>query len=142
MNNYKEIAINALGNAGVSFSYAGENGCVRSDIKGIKRLMALVDEGFSLAEGFTADKVVGKAAAFVMVYLGAKNVYAETLSEHAKKVFDKYGVNAEYKNLVPVIINRKGDGICPMEETVLDIESPEKAIEALKIKLESLAKNA
>ena len=32
------------------------------------------------------------------------------------------------------IVNRKGDGMCPMEETVKDIDNAEKALSALKQK--------
>ncbi len=137
-NCFRCIAVNRLNNTKNTFSYCGENGSIVSDVKGIKRLMTLAEEGFSLEKGFTADKVVGKAAAFLMVYLGAKNVYAETLSKQAYTVFEKYGVVFSYKYLVPFIINRAGNDICPMEKTVLGAECPEEAYKLLKQKLNSM----
>lgn len=66
-----------------------------------------------------------------MVLQGARNVYADTLSEPAYAVFEKYGVNFSFRKLVPVILNRSGDDICPMEKTVLDIDDPKVAFPAL-----------
>lgn len=137
-NSFRYIAVNCLNNTKNTFSYCGENGSIVSDIKGIKRLMTLTEEGFSLEKGFTADKVVGKAAAFLMVYLKAKNVYAETLSKEAYEVFEKYGVDFSYKYLVPFIINRAGNDICPMEKTVLGADSPEEAYKLLEQKLKTM----
>lgn len=137
-NCFGYIAVNRLNNTKSTFSYCGENGNVVSDVKGIKRLMTLAEEGFSLEKGFTADKVVGKAAAFLMVYLGAKNVYAETLSRQAYTVLEKYGVNFSYKYLVPFIINRAGNDICPMEKAVLDADNPKEAYKLLEQKLKSM----
>lgn len=137
-NCFRYIAVNRLNNTKNTFSYCGENGDVVSDVKGIKRLMTLADDGFSLEKGFTADKVVGKAAAYLMVYLGAKKVYAETLSKQAYTVFEKYGVDFSYKYLVPFIINRAGNDICPMEKTVIGAQNPEEAYMLLKNKLESI----
>ncbi len=137
-NCFRYIAVNRLNNTKNTFSYCGENGSIVSDIKGIKRLMTLAEEGFSLEKGFTADKVVGKAAAYLMVYLKAKNVYAETLSKEAYEVLEKYGVDFSYKYLVPFIINRAGNDICPMEKTVLGADSPEEAYKLLVQKLKSM----
>ena len=142
MNNiFKYTSLNNLRKEGVSFSYSGENGTVVSDIKGIGRLMQLCDEGFSLAYGYTSDKVIGKAAALLMIRLGAENVYGETVSRAALEVFEKHGVNVTYTYLVKAIINRTGDGICPMEKTVLGTDSPEEAERLLREKIKALKKS-
>ena len=70
-----------------------------------------------------------------MVLLGAKNVYARTLSKPAYEVFVKYGVNFTFTYLVEAIINRTGYDICPMEKTVLGTDEPEKAYELLSEKM-------
>ncbi len=141
MNNpYRALAFAGLQNQAFSFSYAGENGVIRSKVKGIARLMALVDEGFSLSGGFVCDRVVGKAAALLMVSLGAKDVYAALLSRPAFECFEKHGVNILYGTLTPAIINRTKDGICPMEKAVLGIEDPKEAYAVLKRTLEDMRK--
>lgn len=87
---------------------------------------------------FAADKIVGKAAAMLYVVLGVKALYAEVLSESAKEILDAYPVEYEYGTLTGRIINRKGDGDCPMEEAVKDIDDPADAPGAIREKLSSL----
>ena len=47
-------------------------------------------------------------------------------------------VSVQYETCVEAIINRKGDGICPMEQTVKEIEDEETALVALKEKIAEL----
>ena len=62
-----------------------------------------------------ADKVVGKGAATLMIYGGIKEVYADVISEPAHQLLSDHGLRVEYKTKVPYIINRTGDGQCPLE---------------------------
>lgn len=87
-----------------------------------------------------ADKVVGKAAAFFYVLLGAGELYAEIISEPAYEVLLKYGITVYYRKKVPAIINRTGDGFCPMETAVWQIEQPEDAVLAVERTMEKLQK--
>lgn len=66
-----------------------------------------------------------------MVLQGAKNVYAETIDQPALAVFRTHGVNVLFRKLVPIIINRAGDGICPMENAVLAVDDPKEAFTVL-----------
>lgn len=90
-------------------------------------------------EGFSAaDKVVGKATAFLYVLLGVKAVYACVISRSALKTLTEHSIAVEYNVLTENIINRKGDGICPFEAAVLDIEDPETAYSAIKSKMREM----
>ena len=112
---------------------------VTSNERGIKFILGLVENGDDILRGASiADKVVGRAAALLMVKGGVKEVYAEVLSIPAQEVFIKYGVKHEYKTLVQGIINRKGDGQCPMEKAVLGIDSPDEAAKVLREKLNAI----
>ena len=82
-----------------------------------------------------ADKIIGKASAMLLVLSGVKEVYTPVLSKAGKEVFERYGVPCEYDSLADYIVNRRGDGMCPMEMTVKDIDDPMEAFEALKKKL-------
>ena len=137
-NSYRDAAIAVLKNTDCSFSYVGDNGSVRSDVKGIRRLMSLAESGFDLSRGYTADRIVGKAAALIMVLLGAKHVYADTLSDSAYHVFEANGVDVLYRCLVPAIINRTGDDICPMEKAVSCTEDPREAYRLLGEKMKQM----
>lgn len=106
---------------------------------GIKRLLVLTSESESVLDGAdVADKIVGKAAALLMVKGGVKNVYAEVLSKSAVAVFERYGVPYSFGTLTDRIINRRGDDTCPMEKTVACIDEPEAAYPALRSALAAM----
>lgn len=130
-NSYRDKALAVLRNTDASFVYVTEEAVLTSEYKGIRRLLTLVNEQTVLAEGFVADRIVGKAAALLMVLQGAKNVYAETIDQPALAVFRTHGVNVLFRKLVPIIINRAGDGICPMENAVLAVDDPREAFTVL-----------
>lgn len=95
-------------------------------------------EGGALEGAYVVDKIVGKAAATVMTLGGVEGCYAITLSRAALEWFDSHGIPVRYNKLVEHIVNREGNGICPMEETVADIDNAEEALAALKAKIAEL----
>ena len=114
-----------------------------SDANGIKPLNWWLKDGCRF-EGFSAaDRVIGRAAAFLYVLLGVKEVYADVLSESAVPVLDRFGISWSYREKVKNIMNRTGDDLCPMEKIALEYEEPEDAYDALKVKIAELmaAKN-
>ena len=116
-------------------SIVASNGYVSFD-SGIKPVISKLNEDLHFFNGLSvADKVVGKASAMLLTLSGVIEVYAETLSVAGKEVFDKYGVDYQYGNLVDYIVNRKGDGLCPMEETVKNIDDLREAYNALNRKI-------
>lgn len=101
---------------------------------GILPLLHFIDEHW-LKHAIVVDKVIGKAAAMLMVYGHVKQVHAITISEHALAVFHQHNIPITYDNLVPFIINRNKDGMCPMEQTVLNCQSIEEAYQLLQEKV-------
>jgi hypothetical protein len=87
-----------------------------------------------------ADRVIGKAAFMLAAYLGTKHIYTPLASQHAVEAALGLSLDLIPDNVVPYIINRTKDGMCPMERTVLNISDPEEAFEALKITVEKLSK--
>lgn len=115
---------------------------VRSEVgHGVAPLLRLYEEG-ALKNSYVVDKIVGKAAAMLMAVGGAAGCHAVTLSESALAIFRRHKIPVEYETLVPMIVNRKGTGMCPMEEAVLTLEDETKAPAALKEKMAALAKEA
>ena len=107
--------------------------------RGVKPLLDPLEAG-AIPHGFSAaDKVVGRAAAFLYVLLGACEVYAEVMSEPARQVLAANGIAHSYGRLVDAIRNRTGDGFCPMESAVREINDPETALVAIKEKIKALA---
>ena len=69
---------------------------------------------------------------------GVKQCYGITMSKSAVDYLQKKTISVEYETLTDHIVNRSGDGVCPMEEAVKDIEDPEEALAAVKRRLEEL----
>ena len=110
----------------------------KSTEKGIKPLLNLLNSGKKYLDYSAADKIVGKAAAMLYKLLGVKEIYGEVMSISAIKFLEQNNLNFKYKINTKEIINRKGTGICPMEQTVLNIENPIEAKKALENKLKEL----
>ena len=106
--------------------------------RGVKPLASWLHKGEDLRGFSAADKVVGKATAFLYCLLGVSEVYAHVMSQSAMDVLQNNGIHAECGSLVPNIINRRGDGICPFEEAVLSISDPNEALTAIHQKMAQL----
>lgn len=101
--------------------------------RGVKALTSLSPSGRGLLKGgAVADKIVGKAAAYLMIAGGAAEVYAEVLSKGGAAAFEKFGIKYSCGTLVQTIINRAGTGPCPMEQTVAHIDDPFAAEQAIR----------
>lgn len=93
------------------------NGDVRTfDGRGVSDLYGLFKEDSGFLKGaFIADKVVGKAAAALMILGGVKEVFADIISQPALDLFAHSEVCVGYGTVVPHIINRTKTGWCPLE---------------------------
>lgn len=138
LKEYLEKAKSITKNTDAVFAYVSESENIISDRKGIGFVASLCGSGKDLSAGAVSDKIVGKAAALLFVLLKVKLVHAETISEGAVKVFQKFGVEFSFDVRTQAIVNRKGDGLCPMENAVKDIDEPEDALRAVNKTLERL----
>ncbi len=109
-----------------------------SNKTGIAPLVEFIEDGVDLKDCVVADKIVGRAVAFLCAKIKAKQVYAEVLSEKAVEILNKYKIEFSYGVKAKEIINRSKTGICPMEEVVLYIYDVETAYLKLKEKMEEL----
>lgn len=108
------------------------------DGKGISPMMKFIAADRDLRGYCAADIIVGKAAAMLFVKAGIAEVYGETMSEAGAEYLRSRNIPFSYEKLTDRIINRKGDGICPMEQTVSDISDSEEGYTALKQKIAEL----
>ncbi len=109
-----------------------------SRARGVKPLVAWREHGTDLSDLSAADKVVGKATAFLYLLHGVKALYAGVISYSALTLLEENGIYVEYGRLVPSIINRSGDGICPFEKATLEISDKNEAYEAILEKMKEL----
>ena len=106
--------------------------------RGVAPLLALLDRGEDVSGFAAADKVVGKAAAFLYLRLGVAAVHATVISESAYDLLTAHGVAITYDTRVPAIRNRAGDGFCPMETVTLPLTDPAEAETAIRKRLAEL----
>ena len=105
--------------------------CYTAVLRGVKPLVQWLDDGTDLTGFSAADKVVGKATAYLYCLLGVHRVYAHVMSTAAKDVLRRHNIEAHCAKEVPSIINRKGDGPCPFEAAVWNIDDPVMALDAI-----------
>jgi len=108
-----------------------------SHSRGVKPLLDWLED--DIGRDFSAaDKVVGRAAAYLYCLLGIRQLYAQVISRPALAVLEKYGIPTRYDRLVDGIRNRAGDGPCPMEAATADAKTPEQALTMIRETLEKL----
>ena len=106
--------------------------------RGVLPLLRLVNSGLDFTGGFAADKVVGRGAAVLYVLLHVGELWADVISRPALELLEQHGIACEYGTLADEIVNRTGDGRCPMEEAVLGIDDMDEALAAIKCRQREL----
>lgn len=71
-----------------------------------------------------ADKVVGRAAAALILLGEMKEVYADVISTPALQMLREHGIHTTFGHEVPFIQNRSGDGCCPLESMCAQATTP------------------
>lgn len=106
--------------------------------RGIAPMLGFLEQGIDLTGFSVADRVVGKAAALLFVRAGISAVYAAVISEPAIAVLAANAIPCEWDRRVEYIINRAGNGPCPMEHAVRNIDDPKTAEAVLREALRAL----
>lgn len=132
MNVLSEKAKSLLHDGGFTFALINGEKSFTSDKRGVAPVLMLLEDNPSLLKGaFIADKVIGKAAALLLICGGVNEIYADTASSAAVEVCEKHDIPFFYGKSVPVIKNRTGEGMCPMEASVLFLDNPGRAFEVI-----------
>lgn len=106
--------------------------------RGVAPLLGWLDSDLDLRGFSAADRVIGKATAFLYCLLGVKEVFARVMSKPAVQVLQAHGIPASWDTLVEGIENRQKNGPCPMEFATRNCTSPEEALVAVRQTLEAL----
>ncbi len=106
--------------------------------RGVKPLLDLLDSGNDLSGFSAADKVVGRATAFLYCLLGVSAVHACVISDGGAAVLKEHGIAFTCDQQVPGIRNRDNTGPCPMEHATQDITDPSRALTAIRETLAAL----
>ncbi len=136
---YLDKAIELLRAEGYTSVVCGENDIYTSRARGVKPLVAWYASGLRFHGLSAADKVVGRATAFLYLLLGVRKLHAVVISRPALALLEAEDITVHYDALVPHISNRAHDGICPFEEAVMDIGCRDDAYTAIRRKMEELS---
>lgn len=108
--------------------------------RGVKDLMRIYTETPELLRGaFVADKIIGKGAAAIMAAAGVAAVYTDLISDSAATLLETEHIPYCYKQRAPAIINRRGTGICPVEEACRHYSTAKECIPAIADTLRKLS---
>lgn len=97
--------------------------------KGVAPLYNYIKENTEFPTGKVEiiDKIVGRAVAFLAVYLNVSYINTKIISKTALDVLEENNIKVEYEEIVPYIFNRNKDGQCPMESALTDIKDSHEA---------------
>lgn len=84
-----------------------------------------------------ADKVIGKAAAALMILGGVKEIYAGVISRPALALLEESHIKISFSQLVDHIINRTHTGWCPLETICYEVKSAPEILPLIKKFIES-----
>ena len=135
MNKLKEILLKGnyscvISNEGLTYTFTQP---------GVRDLYGLLQEKPELLKGASvADKVIGKAAATLMILGGAKEVYADVISLSALAFLRKAEVIVTFGQTVPYISNRDNTDMCPLEKMCADKQSSEEILDVIEVFIQKM----
>lgn len=110
--------------------------------RGVADLYELLNREPEFLQGASiADKVIGKAAAALMVLGGVKEIYADVISEPALALLQEAAVKVSFGQAVDHIINRTRTGWCPLETICYQIKSAPEILPLIREFIESKPSN-
>ena len=106
------------------------NGDIRTyDERGVASLLKIYrDEPALLKGSLVADKVVGKAAAALLVMGGAAQVHASVISVPAFEMLNRARISVSFDSRVPYIENDAKNEMCPLEAACKNAKTPEECL--------------
>lgn len=110
-----------------------------SEDRGLRPLMKLLSSGTDCTGFSAADKVCGRAAAYLYILLGVKEVYASVFSKGAEELLKNNSIACYFDKSVLDILNADLSGVCPMEDAVSTAKSPSDALILIKNKIAEMS---
>ncbi len=99
---------------------------------GIKALRRIYKENREILRGATVtDILIGKGAACFLIAGGIKHLNVGVISRAGLDMMQKAGIPVVAREIVPMIINRKNDGQCPIENLLRETFEAEEGIKKI-----------
>ena len=104
--------------------------------EGIGPILETIEEmGEDICDSVIGNRFLGRASALLCRYAKAQAVYSPQGTKTGIALLIMGGVPCQVDELIPQIMNRNGDDICPFEKMLKDVTSPEEAYKTLKEKV-------
>ena len=128
-----EQMLEMLNEQGLSLLVYNDSVLTPYNKSGIQDLLQIAENNPSQLLGATvADKIIGKAAAALMIICGVREVHTNIICTQAKELLEKEGIEVHAKEVVPRILNKDQSGQCPMDARLEGIEDAEECVQILR----------
>lgn len=107
---------------------------IKSKEHGLSKLVELIDKDEDLTDYSVCDNVCGRAASFLYVLLGVKEVYANTMAKLSIQILDRAEIKYSANTFVETLLDSENK-TDKMELAVLRSGTPLKAFEDIKKEL-------
>lgn len=116
----------------LNFVLISDRGTIKSNDNGIFPIYTnyLQNSEYFLGAS-VADRVIGNAAAILLVDAGIKELYTVLVGLNAIKILEDAGVDLYCKEVSENILNKDRTGLCPMENLSTDIPPASVLIERI-----------
>ena len=120
--------------------YESDKLVFQSNSNGVRPHLEAIDQlGTRLKGSIMADKIVGRAAALLMLFSGAAEVHADVITRAARELMEQSKVKLHVGEQTEHIKMVDGRIYCPFEAMVQGIDNPEQAYHAIRDKIQSLS---
>lgn len=132
-NRQAEKMLNALEQQGVGMIIENNGETTTYCLPGVQDLLHLTaNDPERLKGAIVADKRVGKAAACLLIEGGVKRVNTPLVSTPARQMLEAAGIPLYAREEIPLMVNKDGTDLCPMEKKLLDAKTPEQCAAILR----------
>jgi len=117
--------------------HKGDGVIFQSDSGGIRPHLEAMEElgRETLRDSIMVDKIVGRAAALLILYSGAAEAHASVISASGKEAFRNNDMRFTFAEETEHIKMKDGRIYCPFERMVQGISDPEEAYRAIVAKM-------
>lgn len=120
-------------------AYSGGRLIFQSGSKGIRPHLEAIDSlGDALRGSVMVDKIIGRAAALLILYSEAAEAHAALISTQGRRVLEEHGLRFSYAAETPHIKMLDGRIYCPFEAMVQGLSDPAEAYRAIVEKMTAL----
>ncbi len=121
--------------------YEGGSMIFQSASKGVRPHLEAIDSlGTRLKGTIMVDKIVGRAAALLILYSGAVEIHAGVVSRGGREVLEHAGTPLFFGEATEHIKMIDGRIYCPFEAMVQGVDDPTQAYHAIVEKMAALRK--